>query len=211
VTLTELRHFLEKRLPEYARYLDLFASPQIKNIASLVGNIANASPIGDNAPVLLALDAQLELLSNSGSRLIDLKDFFLDYRKVALKKGELIRQIHFPLPGAKNFFRLFKNSLRKDLDISTLNLACHIEGEQGNVRRIRLAAGGIAAIPLRLKKTESYLTGKTIDNKTIADAVDQAQTEFTPLSDVRASAAYRRIVLGNLLTRSLREFAQVKL
>ena len=90
VTMTELRHFLKVRLPEFSKYLDIFASPQIKNIATVIGNVANASPIGDTPPALLALGADIHMTSKSGERVIALENFFLDYKKTALQKEELI-------------------------------------------------------------------------------------------------------------------------
>lgn len=205
VTLTELRHFLKGKCDEYAKYLDIFASPQIKNNATLAGNIANASPIGDNAPALLGLDATVILMSAKGEREVPLSEFFLDYRKTSMQKGELIKLIKFPLP--KGDFRIFKTSIRKDLDISTVNLAVNIEKENDIVSSVLIGAGGVAATPLRLKKAENELRGKKLDAHAIKDACDAAQTEFTPIDDVRSSGAYRRVALGNTLKRLLGEFS----
>ena len=202
VNLTQLRHFLKIHLQEYANYLDIFASPQIKNSATLIGNIANASPIGDNAPVLLALDGKITLESLEEVREIPLRDYFLDYKKTQLKKGELITKISFSLPK-KSHFKLFKNSLRKDLDISTVNMAFWAKVENRTIENIRIGAGGIAGIPLRLYKVEKFLKGKKISLETVEKACELAQTEFNPLSDVRATSSYRRVVVSNFIRRFL--------
>lgn len=202
VNLAELRHFLKNRCDEYVRYLDIFAAPQIKNSATLIGNVANASPIGDNAPALLALDATVKIISKQGVREEKLSDFFLDYRKTTLKAGELIKGIYFKLP-VDGDLKLFKSSLRKDLDISTVNLGVKLVKAEGKVESILIGAGGVAAIPLRLRKTEDYLLGKTLTDKVICEACEVAQTEFNPISDVRSSASYRRIVFENSLKNIL--------
>ncbi len=205
VTLTELRHFLKGKCDEYAKYLDIFASPQIKNNATLAGNVANASPIGDNAPALLSLDASVVLLSLSGEREVPLSEFFLDYRKTAMKAGEFIKLIKFKLPQGK--FRIFKTSIRKDLDISTVNLAVNLLLEDNKVSKALIGAGGVAATPLRLKKTEAALKGRPLDEKTIDEACEMAQSEFSPIDDVRSSGAYRRVAFGNTLKRLLGELS----
>ena len=194
-------------MPEIANYLDLFASPQIKNLATVVGNVATASPIGDTPPVFLALDAKLVLASTSGERVVNISDFFLDYRKTLRKPNEIIVRIDFDVPE-KSTLKAIKNSNRKDLDISAVNMVMNIEMDNAKVvKEIRLAAGGIAAIPLRLKKTEDSLRGQKLDKKSIEAALNLVHSEFNPLSDLRASSAYRRIVVENSLSRFLHEEA----
>jgi xanthine dehydrogenase small subunit len=194
VTHTEARHFLKDKVSEFANYLDIFASPQIKNIATIVGNVANASPIGDTPPALLALNAKVFLVSSSGERVVPMDEFFLDYRKTDMKKGELITHISFQKP--KDFFKVYKNSNRKDLDISAVNFAInHNDGVY------TIAAGGIAATPLRLKKTEDFLKSSNDIDK----ACEVLHSEFTPLSDVRATSAYRHILIENYFKRAMTE------
>lgn len=204
VTLTEFRHYLKNKLPEYANYLDLFAAPGIKNNATLIGNVATASPIGDNAPVLLALDANITMMSVSGERTIPLSKFFHDYRKTDLKQNELITNISFKIPKNRSV-RFYKNSIRKDLDISTVNMAFNLLVKDGKVEECLIGAGGIAAIPLRLSDTESFLVGKTLDQTIIEQAAEKAQSEFTPIDDVRSTATYRRIIVSNYIKRILTE------
>jgi xanthine dehydrogenase small subunit len=204
VNLTDLRHYLKDKNDEFVKYLDIFASPQIKNLGTLAGNIANASPIGDTPPALLALNAQIELFNSLGeARIIPLEDFFLDYRKTALQKDEIITYIHIPKLGEKSFYKVYKNSNRKDLDISTVNFAMYV-----NDNKFNIACGGIAATPIRLKKTEEYLNNNKIDLNNLDDAINILQSEFSPLSDVRGTDSYRRLLIKNYFKRSLSQYME---
>lgn len=206
VTLTEFRHLIKDKCPELANYLDVFASPQIKNIATVVGNIANASPIGDTPPALLALNATVLI---NGSSEVPLSKFFLGYRKTALAPGEIITGIKFNLPKEHSDFKLYKNANRKDLDISAINLAIHVEWKNKNkdaIQEIIIASGGVAATPLRFIQTEDFLK----QNLDIEAAVKILHSEFKPLSDVRASAAYRHILIENFFRRFFAECGGVK-
>jgi xanthine dehydrogenase small subunit len=204
VTLSELRHFLKHKNNEFVTYLDIFASPQIKNLGTLVGNVANASPIGDTPPPLLALNAMVELSSQNKVRTLELSDFFLDYRKTDLKPGEIITKIIIPKLQANDFFKLYKNSNRKDLDISTVNFAIHVRD-----KKFTLAAGGVAATPLRLKKTEDFLNSNELNTQNIYQAIDILHTEFKPLSDVRGTSSYRRILIENYFKRSISQYMEM--
>lgn len=200
VTHTEFRHFIKNRIPEFATYLDIFASPQIKNIGTIVGNIANASPIGDTPAALLSLDAVI----CTSKREIPITKFFLAYRKTALEHGEVITHIKFKLPSKDSSLRFFKYSNRKDLDISAVNFAIKVDWKDSSKKEIQdiaIAAGGVAAIPLRLLKTEEFLK-KTFD---IEGAVKELHAEFNPLSDLRASAAYRHVLIENYFRKFFAE------
>lgn len=204
VTHTEFRHFMKKRLPEFAKYLDIFASPQIKNIGTIVGNVANASPIGDTPPALLALDAIVVVEGVSGKREIPLSKFFLAYRKTALGHQELITHIKFKLPDAERLIRFYKYSNRKDLDISAVNFAVNLKWkDQGKkeIEDIIIAAGGVAATPLRFLKTEEFLK-KKFD---LEGAVKELHAEFKPLSDLRASSSYRHVLIENYFRKFFSE------
>lgn len=201
VTMSEFRHFMKDKCPELAHYLDVFASPQIKNTATVVGNIANASPIGDTPPALLALNA---IVIINGHKEIPLSDFFLAYRKTALQAGEIITGIKFPLLSATSDIRFFKNANRKDLDISAVNFAIHVswpDDSKTKIKDITIAAGGVSATPLRLKKTEDFLKSQF----DLEGAVKVLHSEFTPLSDVRASASYRHVLVENFFRRFFAE------
>ncbi len=208
VTLSELRDALAESVPEFSRFLDIFASPQIKNIATLIGNVANASPIADTPPFLLVCEAVVEIFGLKGKRKVALKDFYLGYRKTALRRGELITGISFTIPPEKDTWALYKVSERKDLDISSVNLGIRLEWEKskgGAIRSAFLAAGGVAATPLRLKKTEALLKGKVPGAELFSQAATMFQSEISPIGDVRGSAAFRRILAENLLKRFFRE------
>lgn len=204
VTFSDFRTFIKDKVSEFAHYLDVFASPQIKNIGTLVGNIATASPIGDTPPVLLSLNAIVVIETLTGQREVALKDFFQGYRKTALAPGELIREVKFPIPSKTATIRFFKNSNRKDLDISAVNLAIHVnwkDEKKNEISEVSLAAGGVAATPLRFLKTEHFLKGKILDSLVLNDAVKVLHGEFNPLSDLRASSAYRHVLIENLFRR----------
>lgn len=205
VSLSELRTQIQDLVPEFARFLDLFASPQIKNVATLVGNVANASPIADTPPFLLVADAVVKVVGPRGSRAVPLEKFFLDYRKTALKAGELISSIQFSIPAKDDLLSLKKVSERKDLDISTVNAAFRASVTPEGGRNFRIALGGVAGTTLRLKKTEAVLNHPDLTPERIERAMTVMHQEITPLSDVRGSSAYRHVVVENLLRRFLFE------
>ena len=130
---------------------------------------------------------------------MELSDFFLDYRKTALHPGELIKAMSFELPQ-ENFFKVYKTSIRKDLDISSVNFSMFATSDK---KSFRIAAGGVAAIPLRLTKTENYLSQNTIDPHSIDQAIEILHSEFVPLSDVRGTGPYRRVVIENFFRRAI--------
>lgn len=208
VTLTEFRHSVKDKVPELAKYLDIFASPQIKNIATVIGNIANASPIGDTPPALLALEATVHVASLSGDKSIPLSEFFLDYRKTKLAAGEIISSLSFKLPSKNTQLKLYKNSNRKDLDISAINLALKVDWDMNSKNKISnvvLAVGGVAATSIRLNKTEDYLKLHKMTQSNINQLLQILHSEFQALSDVRASKAYRHILVENYFIRALSE------
>lgn len=206
VTLTELRHAVRDLLPELAGMLDVFASPQIKNAATLVGNIANGSPIGDTLPFLLVSNARVQAvrMGEKGlqKRWILLTKLYLGYRQLALQPGELLAQVAFDLPQPGEVLKLYKVAQRKDLDISTVAAAilCRLDA-QGQVLTAKLAYGGVAATPIRLPALEKWLLGKKLDAPTLKEAKLRLQSLLSPLSDLRGGALYRRQVAGNLLER----------
>jgi xanthine dehydrogenase small subunit len=205
VTLTELRQAVRRRVPELARFLDLFASPQIKHVATLVGNVGNASPIADTPPFLLVARADVLVTGPAGRRRIPLEKFYLGYRKTALKPGELIHAVEFDLPRAGESLALYKVSQRKDLDIATVNAAFRVEWsrDRRRIQGARIAYGGVAATPRLLTRTADRLCER---GPAAVDAVlETLHSEMKPIGDLRGSAAFRRVVAGNLLTRFLRE------
>lgn len=198
VTLTELRQFLKTSAPEFSTFLDLFASPQIKNIATLVGNIANASPIADTPPFLLVSDTKLTVLGTRGSRQIFLNHFYKGYRQTALKPGELITSLTFTVAAKDETVRLYKVSQRKDLDISTVNLAIKAKGKANALARVNIAMGGVAAVPIVFE----IKSPKSVDQ-----IIARTHGHIKPISDLRASQAYRRVVTEKLIRQF---FAELK-
>ncbi|HEY4014080.1 MAG TPA: FAD binding domain-containing protein [Polyangiaceae bacterium] len=181
--------------------LPLFSSRLIRNRATLGGNLATASPIGDSPPVLLALDAEVTLARAEGSRRLPLREFFLAYRKTALAPGELIAAVHVPLPLPEHQ-RFYKVSKRMLDDISTVAAAFALELDgSGRVRELRAAYGGVAATPLRVTAVEQSAAGKPWTAETLRGLVQEMDRAGTPMTDHRGSAAYRRAMLRTLLER----------
>jgi xanthine dehydrogenase molybdopterin binding subunit/xanthine dehydrogenase small subunit len=201
-TLTAVEEKLAAEYPPLARMLRLFAARQIRNRATLGGNLATASPIGDSAPVLLTLDAELVLASATGERIVLLAEFFVGYRKTALLAGEIIREIrlpHFaPAAGLTRRADFIKVSHRQELDISIVAGAFCVDVDAaGVVRKARIAYGGVAERPRRALKAEAALVGQTLAGATGAVAAI-LRGEFTPIDDVRSGAAYRRGLVVSL-------------
>jgi xanthine dehydrogenase molybdopterin binding subunit len=181
--------------------LYLFGSRQIRNRATMGGNLVTASPIGDSAPVLLALDASVVLASVARERTLELENFFVGYRKTALEPGEVLKKILIPR-GTKRRTRFYKVTKRREMDISTVAgcFAIEFNGKQ-IVKQARLAYGGVALTPVRARKTEEALVGKKWDAETLRSILPTLESEFTPISDVRGSKSYRRRLIATLFER----------
>jgi xanthine dehydrogenase small subunit len=188
--------------------LPLFSSRLIRNRATLGGNLITASPIGDSPPVLLALDATLTLCGMNGLRRVPLDGFFLGYRKPALEPGEIVVSVHVPRPLAR-IQRFYKASKRVLDDISTVAAAfCLDLDATGHVERLRLAYGGVAAVPLRAHAAEALAVGKPWNQHTLELLLGALGSVGTPQSDHRGSAAYRRALIGKLFERFYAETQQ---
>ena len=196
--------FLDKFCEVYPEAHELFerlGSLQIRNAGSLGGSIANASPIGDPAPLLIALNANLELQSVRGKRKIPLQDFFLDYRKTQLAVDEVIVAIHIPTRSAAFNLSCHKISKRLEDDISAVCLVLSYQLDDDKMQDVRCAMGGMAATPALAKNVAQALNGKTFTLQNLQTAAQQIEVDFQPLSDVRASSAYRLQVSKNLFAR----------
>jgi xanthine dehydrogenase molybdopterin binding subunit/xanthine dehydrogenase small subunit len=201
-TLTAVEEALGGEYPSVLKMLKVFASRQIRNRATLGGNLATASPIGDSAPVLLSLDADLVLASSSAERTVALSDFFTAYRRTLLAPGEIIREVVLPRFGGEGGLSrrsdFLKVSKRRELDISIVAAAFSIDTDKaGIVRRARLAYGGVAPTPIRARRAEAALEGRRLGDAAAGVARILAG-EFTPIDDVRGSAAYRRELVVSL-------------
>jgi len=201
-SLTQCAAALSQHLPDFAELLNRFASLQIRNQATLGGNIANASPIGDSPPALIAADAYLTLRSANKSRTIALEDYFTDYKVTELTVGEFIESIHIPPQPTHSIYKIYKVSKRLDDDISAVLGAFRITlDDDKKITECRLAYGGMAAIPKRAHHTETFLVGKPWDQTTLQTAKQELSKDFSPLSDFRASAEYRALIAKNLLEK----------
>jgi len=198
-----------QEFPGVAALLERLGSLQIRQRGTLGGNIANASPIGDMPPVLLALDATLLLRQAGRTREVPIEGFFTGYRQTLLQPGEYIEAIRIPRLTAQQRFRVDKVSKRRDDDISAVCLALRLDLDgAGIVTAARVACGGMAATPLRGGKTEAALLGRPFDAAAVAAAQAAIAQDFQPIDDLRASAAYRLKVAQNLLQRALLEWSE---
>jgi xanthine dehydrogenase small subunit len=190
---------LAAHYPDFGVLLRRLGSRQIRNRGTIGGNIGNASPIGDTAPVLIALGATLVLRRGAEQRTMPVEDFFLAYRRTALVPGEFIERIDVPLPRSGAEFRCYKVAKRFDQDISAVCAAFNLDVAEGRVRGIRIGLGGMAATPVRAEAIERLLLGQPWIDSTVRAAMDALDQAFRPISDMRASADYRRQVARNLL------------
>ncbi|CAA9406923.1 MAG: Xanthine dehydrogenase iron-sulfur subunit / Xanthine dehydrogenase, FAD binding subunit [uncultured Ramlibacter sp.] len=201
VSLTDAYAALVAQRPQLKTFANRFAGLPVRNAGTLGGNVANGSPIGDSMPLLIALDAQVVLMSSGGHRHLPLEAFYTGYRQTVLAPDELLAWVLVPKPRAAEFLRAYKISKRYDDDISAVCLVIRLELEDGRVARVGIGAGGVAATPVRAQRTERFLAGKPWTVQTAQEAARVLRAEFQPISDMRASAAYRSEVLGNLLQR----------
>ena len=202
VTLTDAFAALTAQWPQLHTFATRFAGLPVRNSGTLGGNVANGSPIGDSMPLLIALRAQVVLASSArGERTLALEDLYTGYRQNVMAPDELLVRIVVPRPGVTEVLRAYKVSKRFDDDISAVCLAVNLDIDAGTVRRASIGAGGVAATPARARQTEAALTGQPWTADTVQRAVQALQAEFNPISDMRASGAYRRTVLASLLQR----------
>ena len=188
-----------KAIPDIQVYNELIASWPIRTRATIGGNICNASPIADMTCLLLAMNTELHLEGGDELRSIPLKDFFLGYKQLAKTEDEIIEKISFFTPGEKSLINWEKVSKRSVLDIATVNSAARFEAENGFIEQAYLVLGGVAPIPLYLKEASSFISKQALTNELAMEAIDIAQTEFEPISDVRGSADYKRLLARQLM------------
>ena len=178
-----------------------FASPPIRNAATIGGNVANGSPIGDSMPALMAAGASIVIRSAGGVREVALDDFYHGYQENDLRPGEFIERIRMPLPGPGTSLRCYKLSKRFDQDISSVCVACRLELDDDRVASIRIACGGLAATVKRAPYCEQAMIGQPWNEATLARGVMAFASDFEPITDMRASASYRMRDAQNLLRR----------
>lgn len=198
-SLTRIQEVVGSRLPGLEKMLRVFGARQIRNRATLGGNLCNASPIGDLAPVVLALDARMVAVGPEGERGVPAHEFFVGYRQTALRDDELLLRVELPHPAPGAFFQTYKVSKRRELDISGVAAAHLVEVREGRVERVRLAWGGVAATPVRTRQAEAALAGQPWTSESVDLALEALDRELSPIDDQRGSARYRRRLVRNLL------------
>ncbi len=203
VTYQSASSILIKYWPGLESFLLRFASLPIKNWATIGGNIANASPIGDMPPVLIALKAKLNLRNKSNTRSVNLEDFFISYKKTLLVEGEFIESISIPKPAKEEHLISHKISKRYEDDISAVCMAINVNLHDKEPKSITIALGGMSGIPQRAKELEKVVLEYWDSDELTQKAYQALKNEFSPLSDVRASAEYRLRVSANLVKKTI--------
>ncbi len=199
--IEDVYQFSKTKIPALAEMLSRFGAKQIRNRATIGGNIATASPIGDVAPVLFALSAKIVVKSPDNERVIDIDKFITGYRQTELKDNELIYKVIIPKPTENQHIHAYKISKRQYLDISTVSAGFMAHIINNNVSDIKLAFGGMAAMTKRATKTEQFLKNKPWTIENIEEATKILFDEFTPITDARSSAEARRVMAKNLLIK----------
>jgi CO/xanthine dehydrogenase FAD-binding subunit len=213
-TVTQLMNdpLVRQHLPVLVEVCDHFASDQIRNAATIGGNVSNASPAGDTLVPLLVLDAEVELASagDAGTvrRRVPLADYFAGPGRTRRAASELLTGVRVSLPPAGHYARFFKFGTRPALDISAISIAIAGVRNGGALSNVRVAFGAVAPTPVRARRTEQALDGQRLDAATIARAAETARDEVSPIDDVRASAWYRKELIHNMTRRMLDHAAQ---
>jgi xanthine dehydrogenase small subunit len=200
-TLENLRtsEVMNNLFPRLKQDLKRIASKQIRNMATVAGNLVNASPIGDMAVFLLALNSEVILNARGALRRLPLKDFYQGYKRLDLMPGEILEAVRFRIPENTGLFNFEKISKRNHLDIASVNSAMALEMANNRIAKAGVSAGGVAPIPLYLKETSDFLIGRPINRDMVQGAAEIALEEIAPISDVRGSASYRRLLVRQLI------------
>lgn len=207
-TISEIEEseILNQCFPELKNFLKLFGSKQIRNRATIAGNIVNASPIADLVNILLVLDANLLLESKKGLREISIRHFYKGYKTLDKDEDEIIKSISFKVPAKNYLFNFEKVSRRTYLDIASVNSSFFAYAENDKIIEASISAGGVAPVPLFLSKTSSLLKNKKIDSDIIIECLETALDEISPISDARGSAEYKMLLLRQLILAHFEKF-----
>jgi xanthine dehydrogenase small subunit len=202
---------IQKHFPRLSQYIKLVSSTPIRNVATIAGNLVNASPIGDMTIWFLALNATVHLASAKGQhRTVPLRNFYKGYKMLDKHAKEFIQQISFELPSGNKHFHFEKVCKRTHLDIASVNSAICLTINNEAIVDASISAGGVGPIPMHLAKTSTFLAGKIISNDVIKQAIAIAQTEVSPIGDVRGSEAYKRLLLGQLIKAHFIQLVKVE-
>jgi CO/xanthine dehydrogenase FAD-binding subunit len=194
---------LASRLPALAEAARTVGAPAVRNMGTIGGNMANASPAADLPPALIVYDAEVDLASAEGTRCLPVEAFFTAYRRVDLAAGELITSIGVRWPAPGTYSAYYKVGTRAAQSIARVGVAGCVRLEGGRVTHVRLAAASVAAVPLRLRAAEQRLLHQPLSHSAILETAAAAAAEITPIDDVRSTAAYRRFAVEQLVRRFL--------
>ena len=201
VTVSDLKEsaVIREAFPAFHLYAKLVSSTPIRNMATIAGNIINASPIGDFTIFFLALDAQLVLSDGNSTRELPLRKLYKGYKQLDKKPDEHIEQLWFKIPTHNSLFHFEKVSKRTHLDIASVNSAIQLQISNGIIEEAGISAGGVGPVPTYLEKTAAFCKGKTVSREMVMAAIETAQTEISPISDARGTKEYKRLLLTQLL------------
>ena len=209
-SLLKFEKIIKKYYPDFNTILKRYGSVQIRNVGTIAGNIATASPIGDTLPILLSLDTKIILDGPKKREIIPLNKFFISYRKTKLKKGQFIYSVKIPI-YKKNIFKAYKISKRFDDDISSVCGSFNIEINKNRIKKIRIAYGGMSEIPKRAKNAEKTLVNSIFSEKIFSKAIKNLDSDYKPIDDMRASKSYRMEIAKNLLMKCFLEVKNKKI
>ncbi|EKE02671.1 MAG: hypothetical protein ACD_20C00347G0008 [uncultured bacterium] len=201
VTISKFESYISEIFPELSKLFEVFASPQIKNIATLAGNIANGSPVGDTIPFLMVMNAKLTLTGSDSVRTININNFYKGYKDFNIEPNEIITQINIPILNSTEVLKLYKVSKRKHLDISSFSAAVRIQEKDGIIESIAIAFGGVGPTVQRVHNIESFLIGKKFSQESFEGAAALIKSSIKPICDVRGSENFRMQLAENCLKR----------
>ena len=207
VSLYEFQNVIKSYYPDFYNILKRYGSVQIRNVGTLAGNIATASPIGDSLPLLLSLDSKIKIQTFKSIKTIPLSKFFLSYRKTKLKKGEFLYSVEIPI-NKQNHFKAYKISRRFDDDISSVCASFNFLIKKNIILKANIAYGGMSAIPKRATIIEKALTNSVFSEDTFSKAKNLIDADFSPIDDMRASKNYRIDVAKNLMMKFFYEVSK---
>jgi len=207
----EQSELIRKRLPVLAGASSVLGSVQVRNVATIGGNLCTASPSAETAPSMLVYEAEAHLVSQNGERRLSLESFFVGPGENALDKKEILKGILLPSPPPNSVGAYLKLGRRKSVDLSVVNVAVllTLDPKTGICERARIALGAVAPTPLRAKETEKFLEGNLLDDGIIRKAGDCAKQECSPITDIRGSADYRREMAGVLVEKAIRQSMKI--
>jgi xanthine dehydrogenase small subunit len=206
-TWAEVESFARDHLPVYGPIVRRFASPQIRAVATLAGNVANGSPIADSLGLLAACEAEVELVSIRGRRVVPITGFYHGYKRNDLAADEMIAAVVLPLPGPREHLHVTKVSKRLDMDIASFGSGIRLRLADDTIEQAWIAYTGVAPTVVRLPQTEAFLAGQPFTETTFAEAGRLARSEIDPITDVRGSRDFRLLLAENVLRKCYHELA----